>query len=84
MFPIHDENPTLRRPVITLSLILVTTLVWFFLQGAGSERALAASICSYGLIPAEVVGSPDLKLVPLGPHLACQIEPGDAWHTAIR
>ena len=83
MFPIHDENPTLRRPVITLSLILVTTLVWFFLQGAGSERALAASICSYGLIPAEVVGSPDLKLVPLGPHLACQIEPGDAWHTAI-
>ena len=83
MFPIHDENPTLRRPVVTLSLIGVTLVAWLFIQGAGSERALAASICSFGLIPAEVTGSHSVELVPLGPNLACQVEPGNAWHTAF-
>ena len=83
MFPIHDENPTLRRPAVTLSLIGVTLFAWLFLQGAGSERALAASICSFGLIPAEVTGSLNLELVPVGPNLVCQVEPGNAWHTAF-
>jgi len=83
MFPIHDENPTLRRPAVTLSLIGVTVCAWLFLQGAGSERALAASICSFGLIPAEVTGLPNTELVPVGHNLVCQVEPGNAWHTAF-
>lgn len=83
MFPIHDENPTLRRPAVTLSLIGVTLFAWLFLQGAGSEPSLAASICSFGLIPAEVTGSLNLELVPVGPNLVCQVEPGNAWHTAF-
>lgn len=83
MFPIHDENPTLRRPAVTLALIGVTLFAWLFLQGAGSERALAASICSFGLIPAEVTGSANLELVPVGRNLVCQVEPGNAWHTAF-
>lgn len=83
MFPIHDENPTLRRPAVTLLLIAVTTFAWFFLQGAGSERALAASICAYGLIPAEILGASDVSLVPVGRNLVCRVEPGGAWHTAF-
>jgi membrane associated rhomboid family serine protease len=58
VFPLHDDNPTEMFPVVTLLLIAVCGVAWWYLQGAGfSERALGESICVLGAIPAEVTGS---------------------------
>lgn len=57
MFPIHDDNPTLRAPVVTWALVVVTAVVWLLVQGAGfAPERFEASICSLGAIPNEVMG----------------------------
>ena len=33
MFPYRDDNPTLRTPVITVSLIVLNVATWVFVQG---------------------------------------------------
>ncbi|MBS3953010.1 MAG: rhomboid family intramembrane serine protease [Methylomicrobium sp.] len=57
MIPIRDENPTLHQPVVTIVIIAANIFIWFFVQGAGSELGLAQSLCHYGLIPGELLGS---------------------------
>jgi membrane associated rhomboid family serine protease len=57
MIPISDENPTLRTPVVTILILLALGAVWVFVQGAGLDaRALAASVCNYGLVPGALTG----------------------------
>jgi membrane associated rhomboid family serine protease len=59
VFPLRDENPTATVPIVTLLLVGVTVAVWWTVQGAGfSYETMAASICRYGAIPAEVTGAP--------------------------
>ena len=43
MFPIRDENPTLRTAIVTLGLILANVSVWVLVQGMGSGPALVES-----------------------------------------
>ncbi|MBI3050522.1 MAG: rhomboid family intramembrane serine protease [Acidobacteria bacterium] len=77
MFPYHDENQTQRTPYITITLIVLTTLAWVFLQGAGSALALAESVCELGLIPGELTLSvPPGTPFPMGEGLACLTDPG--------
>jgi membrane associated rhomboid family serine protease len=54
VFPYHDENETQRTPIVTIILIVLNVGAWLFVQGAGTEAALAASVCSLGLIPGEL------------------------------
>jgi membrane associated rhomboid family serine protease len=57
LFPLRDENPTELRPLGTVLLIGATAAVWWMLQGGGlSGDTLGASICRYGVIPAELTG----------------------------
>lgn len=56
MFPLSDENQTLRFPLVTAVIILVNVAVWVFVQGLGADRALATSVCQFGLIPADLLG----------------------------
>ena len=52
MFPLSDENPTVRTPVMTYVLIAAIVGVWVFVQGAGlDQQSLAASICNLGMVP---------------------------------
>lgn len=76
MFPLSDENPTVRVPVTTYGLILTIVFVWVFVQGAGLEpQALAVSICNLGMVPGEITGQAQLGTgVPLGPGLACVVD----------
>lgn len=67
ILPLHDDNPTRTRPVVTVSLIVACVLVyiWQVLAGpVGGERI----IYSLGVIPAVLLGShelpPDLSVVP--------------------
>lgn len=57
MIPIRDNNPTLHQPVVTVVIIVTNIIMWFYVQGAGSELGLARSLCNYGLIPGELLGS---------------------------
>jgi membrane associated rhomboid family serine protease len=57
MFPLYDENPTELVPVITLVIIGICGAAWIFVQGAGFDPAvLMASVCTFGVIPQEVMG----------------------------
>jgi membrane associated rhomboid family serine protease len=77
MFPYRDENETLRTPYATFLLIGLNVLAWLLVQGAGSTRALARSICDLGLIPGELTLSlPPGTRFPMGDGLVCLTDPG--------
>jgi membrane associated rhomboid family serine protease len=75
MIPIGDENPTLRRPVMTYLILAAIFAAWVLAQGAGmDQRVLATSACNLGLIPAELTHRVALGiLVPLGNGLTCLV-----------
>jgi membrane associated rhomboid family serine protease len=79
MFPVSDDNPTLRTPVMTIGILLVTWGVWFLVQGAGTPLDLAVSVCNLGFVPGELSGQAPLGYgVPLGrvggQALACVVD----------
>ena len=77
MFPYHDENKTQRTPYVTMVLIALNVIMWIAVQGAGSERPLAASVCNLGLIPAELTESrPPGAGFPMGEGVMCVTDPG--------
>ena len=83
MFPISDENPTLRTPIVTYVLIAATVFVWLFVQGAGfDDLKLIASVCNLGLVPGELTGQAKLgTAVPMGRGVACVVDadPINLW-----
>jgi membrane associated rhomboid family serine protease len=86
MIPISDENPTLRTPVMTYLLLAGILGSWFFLQGAGLDVvAMASSICSLGMIPAELTGGvPQGATVPMGPDMSCPLDDNTMnWLTPV-
>ncbi len=84
MFPYKDENPTLRPAYLTGSVIVVTVLVWFGVQGAGTQPNLGQSICQLGAIPGELLGRvAEGTLIPIGSNLACRVGDAPAWYTVI-
>jgi membrane associated rhomboid family serine protease len=77
VFPIRDENPTVRFPVVTLSIIVVNVLIWLFIQKGGSEGPLVQSLCSYGLIPGELLDTiPSGTSIVVTEHYGCVLGNG--------
>jgi membrane associated rhomboid family serine protease len=77
VLPYHDENETQRTPYVTLLLIAMCVASWLFVQGAGAERPLAASVCNLGLIPGELTGMLQAGVAsPMGEGLVCLTDPG--------
>jgi membrane associated rhomboid family serine protease len=76
MFPLSDENPTVRAPLATYALIAAIVGAWVLVQGAGlDQQALAVSICNLGMVPGEITGGAALGTgVPLGPGMACVVD----------
>lgn len=75
MFPIRDDNPTLRPPVVTYAIVALNVAAWVLLQGAGADPALTSSVCRLGLIPGELLElAQDGLRVPLGPDTYCQVQ----------
>ncbi|HSK38541.1 MAG TPA: rhomboid family intramembrane serine protease, partial [Arenibaculum sp.] len=66
-FPLYDDNPTRRTPVVTWLLIAacVAVFVW---QSSLDWQGARASVYSFGVIPAVLFGyadlPPELELVP--------------------
>ena len=80
MFPLSDDNPRLAWPFVTALLIALNVFSWLVLQGAGTERPLANSLCQFGLIPADLLGTalPGTR-VQLGATLYCLIDGMPGW-----
>jgi membrane associated rhomboid family serine protease len=76
MIPLSDNLPTLRKPVMTYTLLGITWAVWFLVQGGGFDVArLAASVCELGLVPGELTHLAALgTAVPLGGGMACVVD----------
>ena len=76
MFPIGDDNPTLRPPVATRALLVLLASAWMVWQGGGFDATtLATTVCNWGMVPGELTGqSPVGTAVPIGPGLACVVD----------
>ncbi len=62
MFPIRDHNPSNRKPVITIGLILVNVIVFlgYYPELSAGPTGLARFFDSWALVPAEVLKGGDL------------------------
>ncbi len=82
MFPIRDDNPSIHTPYATYALIGLNVAAWILIQGLGAQPRLTASICSLGLIPAEL-----LQMIPSGREVQagpCVLTGGtSSWHTVL-
>jgi len=84
MFPIRDDNPTHHLPIATYAIIALNALAWFFVQGMGTDPALARSVCELGAIPGELLGRiPAGTHVKLGPQAVCIVQGSADWTTAV-
>jgi membrane associated rhomboid family serine protease len=80
MFPIRDDNPTLSSAWATFLIIGLNIASWIWLQGLGMEPTLSMSVCKYGAIPGELLGTvPPGTFVPLGPGMSCIVENSHNW-----
>jgi len=60
MIPLHDDNPTIRRPLVTLALVAACIGVFLWQQSLG-DRAVAAAFYGLGAIPAVLFGHRELS-----------------------
>ena len=84
MFPYKDENPTVLTPLVTLGIIGVNVLVWFFIQGLGSDPNMSRSVCELSLIPGELLGrvAPGTQ-VRLSQRAVCVLGGSQTWFTPL-
>jgi len=78
IFPIRDENPQIEAPYVTYGLIALNVIAWLALQGVGIEPQLTQSVCTFGLIPADLTGS-DFSSTRVG----CSIDGQPDWYTLV-
>jgi membrane associated rhomboid family serine protease len=73
VFPLKDNIPTRRFPVLTVALIAINVLMFFFFQEATLSLSGAAvddeNVVDYGAIPYEIT-HPDEQCVEAGPQFA--------------
>lgn len=67
MFPLHDDNPTSKVPILTLFFIsaCIAAFLWQLSLGSNAQKYIYA----YGAIPAVLLGGkslpPDISLIPV-------------------
>jgi membrane associated rhomboid family serine protease len=80
MFPLRDENPTLGSSLATFAIIGVNAAVWLFVQGFGADPALSISVCQFGAVAGNLLGTlPQESVVPLGSNLECWVGGPPNW-----
>lgn len=84
MFPLRDDNPTLGASIATVAIIAANLAVWVLVQGLGSEVPLAHSVCTFGVIPGDLLGTvPVGTRVQLGPNSWCVLGGSASWMTPV-
>src|SRR2546425_8111132 len=71
VIPLHDDNPTQRKPVVTILLIAANVIVFLFWQPHGGTRAdpdrEARFLYEHAAVPCEVTKGEPVELGPRGP-----------------
>jgi len=84
MIPLRDNNPKILTPYATVTIIVLCSLAWVFLQGAGNETQVAASVCTLGIVPGELLQTlPAGTALPIAPGMFCVLDDAPNWHTVI-
>lgn len=84
MFPLSDDNPHFITPYATYAIIALNVLVWIFVQGMGAEPRLAASVCTLGMVPGELLQTVAAGTrFQIGPDMYCVLTGTPQWLTAI-
>ncbi len=81
MIPIRDDNPQLKVPVVTYTLIGLNLLAWVLLQGYGQGNQFGISICELGLIPADLLSN--FPAAPPSQSLPCGLSGDPNWTTVV-
>jgi membrane associated rhomboid family serine protease len=82
VIPIRDENPRVHPPVATASIIALNVLAWVLLQGLGTEAALSRSICLYGLVPGDLLGTAAVgSQIAMDHGIVCVLDGQSGWTT---
>ena len=76
MFPLSDENPTLRTPIMTYAILGGMVGSWVLLQGAGLDpERLITSVCNLGMVPGEITGRARVGSgIPISPEASCVVD----------
>jgi membrane associated rhomboid family serine protease len=84
MIPVRDDNPHFITPYATYAIVALNVFVWIAIQGLGNDPALTRSVCTFGLVPGEL-----LQTLPPGARFQvsarawCVITGQPDWFTAI-
>lgn len=81
-FPLKDENPTTRPPIVTIALMVICVLV-FFLEVSSGQQGMQQIIYQFGLIPSVLLGlnelPPNLDVIPAGATLITSMFLHGGW-----
>jgi len=79
VFPLRDNIPTERFPVVTVALIVINALMYLFFQEAVASGFFnspdEANVVEYGAIPYEIT-NPGQECEITGQQIACEGQPG--------
>jgi membrane associated rhomboid family serine protease len=80
VFPLKDDIPTRRFPILTVALIVINVAVYFFVEqgGLGLGTTGEERVLEYGAIPYEVTHPGDECGQTASGQLACEGQPGVA------
>ena len=79
MFPLKDDIPTRRFPILTVAIIVVNIVMYFGFQGAytGSDEKFNERVVEYGAIPYEITHPGDnCEASQDGEQLLCEGQEG--------
>ena len=70
MFPLHDDNPTRRLPILTLGLIAANVAVFCWQLSLSNapelDNAFPAQLCELGVVPDNLIGGSSSR-IPASP-----------------
>lgn len=84
MIPIRDDNPHFLTPYTTYVIVGLNVLAWVLVQGFGNNPALVNSVCTLGLVPAELLHTiPAGTQFPIGDNAVCVITATANWTSLL-
>ena len=84
MIPIRDDNPHFLTPYTTYVIVGLNVLAWVLIQGLGTNPALVNSVCSLGLVPAELLHTlPAGTQFPVSDNAVCVITATANWTSLL-
>jgi len=87
VIPLHDDNPTTTRPLVTAGILIICVAVYAWQHLMLSEAGISDAKSAFGLVPAVVTGRAELPpgiavIPPWATALTYMFMHGGFWHLA--